>query len=175
MKAPIRIGLWWVPFLLVAAPLFGWIPGHRDLLDFFLPMRQATASMLATGTAPWLNLANGCGEAWFANPETAVLYPPAWLHMVFPSQWALSLEIALHLLPLGEVLADGKKQLQILEDKNNKIQVFGLEEKEAHSASDVQQIIDYGSSIRTTHATSANDTSSRSHAICQLSVRIEGK
>lgn len=63
-------------------------------------------------------------------------------------------------------LLNNKKKLQILEDKNNKIQVFGLEEKEAMSASDVQQIIDYGHSIRTTHQTSANDTSSRSHAIC---------
>ncbi len=52
---------------------------------------------------PWLNLANGCGEAWFANPETAVFYPPAWLHMVASPEWALALEIALHLawLSLG--------------------------------------------------------------------------
>lgn len=35
-------------------------------------------------------------------------------------------------------LLNNKKQLQILEDKNNKIQVFGLEEKEAYSAADVQ-------------------------------------
>jgi len=34
-------------------------------------------------------------------------------------------------------LLNNKKQLQILEDKNNKIQVFGLEEKEAFSGSDV--------------------------------------
>jgi len=35
-------------------------------------------------------------------------------------------------------LLNNKKKLQILEDKNNKIQVFGLEEKEAFSSSDVQ-------------------------------------
>lgn len=35
-------------------------------------------------------------------------------------------------------LLNDKKQLQILEDKNNKIQVFGLEEKEARSAVEVQ-------------------------------------
>ena len=72
-------------------------------------------------------------------------------------------------------LLNNKKKLQILEDKNNKIQVYGLEEKEATSAADVQQIIDYGHSIRTTHQTAANDTSSRSHAICQLSLKIDGK
>lgn len=63
-------------------------------------------------------------------------------------------------------LLNNKKKLQILEDKNNKIQVFGLEEKQAFSSAEVQDIIDYGHSIRTTHQTQANDTSSRSHAIC---------
>ena len=66
------LGLWWVPLLLFMAPLAGVVPAHRDLVDFFAPMRGLTASMLSSGTAPWLNLANGCGEAWFANPETAV-------------------------------------------------------------------------------------------------------
>ena len=32
-------------------------------------------------------------------------------------------------------------------------------------------IIDYGHSERTTHSTAANDTSSRSHAICIIKVR----
>jgi len=101
MKSPQRLGLWWVPLLLVLAPAMGYVPAHRDLIDFFAPMRRATAEMLITGTAPWLNLANGCGEAWFANPETAVLYPPAWLHLVLPVPWAMTLEIGLHLALLS--------------------------------------------------------------------------
>jgi hypothetical protein len=98
-----RLGLWWVPFLLALAPAAGFFPGHRDLVDFFAPMRAATAAALAAGEIPWLNLANGCGEAWFANPETGVLYPPVWLHLTLPAPWALSLEIAFHLawLSLG--------------------------------------------------------------------------
>ena len=72
-------------------------------------------------------------------------------------------------------LLNNRKQVQILEDKNNKIQVFGLEEREAYTATDVQQIIEYGQSIRTTHSTAANDTSSRSHSICKLQLRIDGK
>jgi hypothetical protein len=92
-----RLGLWWVPLLLFLTPLAGVVPAHRDLQDFFAPMRGLTASMLGSGAGPWLNLANGCGEAWFANPETAVLYPPAWLHLLLPGQWALAGEIALHL------------------------------------------------------------------------------
>lgn len=96
-----RLGLWWIPLLLVLVPAAGMMPAHRDLIDFFAPMRGLTAQMLATGVGPWINLANGCGEAWFANPETAVLYPPAWLHLVLPASWALSAEIALHLALLS--------------------------------------------------------------------------
>ncbi|RZK14095.1 MAG: hypothetical protein EOO43_16860 [Flavobacterium sp.] len=31
------------------------------------------------------------------------------------------------------------------------------------------ELIEYGNSVRTTHQTVSNDTSSRSHAICQVS------
>lgn len=89
--------MWWVPLLLILAPLVGWMPAHRDLIDFFAPMRGLTAEFIGMGVGPWLNLSNGCGEAWFANPETAVLYPPAWLHLILPTPWALTAEIALHL------------------------------------------------------------------------------
>ncbi len=97
------IPLWWVPLLLALAPVVGLSPAPRDILDFFAPMRAMTASSLSAGVMPWLNLANGCGEAWFANPETAVLYPPAWVHLILPPVWAMALEIGLHLawLSLG--------------------------------------------------------------------------
>ena len=95
------VGLWWVPLLLISAPLLGWMPTHRDLIDFFAPIRGLTAEFIRAGDTPWINLANGCGEAWFANPETAVLYPPAWLHLVLPGSWALTVEIALHLALLS--------------------------------------------------------------------------
>ena len=72
-------------------------------------------------------------------------------------------------------LLNQKAKLQILEDKNNKIQVHGLVENQAKSASEIQQIIDFGHSVRTTHQTAANDTSSRSHAICQIIVKIKGR
>ena len=97
MRRADLVGLWWVPLLLMLAPLVGWMPAHRDLIDFFAPMRGLTAELIGSGVGPWMNLANGCGEAWFANPETAVLYPPAWLHLVLPGPWALTAEIALHL------------------------------------------------------------------------------
>lgn len=36
-------------------------------------------------------------------------------------------------------------------------------------------MIDYGHSVRTTHQTAANDTSSRSHAICQIHIKQQGR
>ena len=63
-------------------------------------------------------------------------------------------------------LLNGKKKLQIQEDGNSKIQVSGLTERQASSEKEMNSIIDFGHSERTTHSTAANDTSSRSHAVC---------
>jgi kinesin family protein 2/24 len=68
-------------------------------------------------------------------------------------------------------LLNNKKKLQVMEDANNRIQIQGLEEKEAASMEEMMEIINYGHSVRTTHCTAANDTSSRSHAVCQIFVR----
>lgn len=63
--------------------------------------------------------------------------------------------------------------MTLLEDANQKIQVQGLERKNANSADEMLKIIEYGHTVRTTHATTSNDTSSRSHAICQISIRTK--
>jgi kinesin family protein 2/24 len=42
------------------------------------------------------------------------------------------------------------------------------------SEEEILNLISFGNSVRTTHATKANDTSSRSHAICQIKVHEEG-
>jgi len=63
-------------------------------------------------------------------------------------------------------LLNGKKKLMIQEDGNSKIQVSGLQERIAHTEAEMLEIIEFGHSERTTHSTAANDTSSRSHAIC---------
>ena len=62
-------------------------------------------------------------------------------------------------------LLNNKKQLMVLEDKNQKVQIKGLEEVDVQSEEELNQAIEYGNSIRTTKATQANDTSSRSHAV----------
>lgn len=68
-------------------------------------------------------------------------------------------------------LLNGKKKLMIQEDANSRIQVSGLEERPAASEQECLEIIEYGHSVRTTHSTAANDTSSRSHAICQIKIK----
>ncbi len=65
-------------------------------------------------------------------------------------------------------LLNNKNKLQVLEDKNQKVQVFGLEERLASSPDEMRLIIDMANSIRTTHNTVTNETSSRSHAICNV-------
>lgn len=65
-------------------------------------------------------------------------------------------------------LLNEKTVLNILEDKNGNIQIPGLTEKNAENAKELLGIMEEANANRTTHATAANDTSSRSHAICQV-------
>jgi kinesin family member 2/24 len=67
-------------------------------------------------------------------------------------------------------LLNDKALLNIMEDKNGNIQIPGLTEQGAGSAKELLLIMEQANSNRTTHATTANDTSSRSHAICQVAV-----
>ncbi len=68
-------------------------------------------------------------------------------------------------------LLNNRNKLTLLEDANQKIQVQGLTEKAVSSADEMIKIIEFGHTVRTTHATTSNDTSSRSHAICQISIK----
>ena len=72
-------------------------------------------------------------------------------------------------------LLNNKNKLQVLDDKNGKVQIFGLEEIFAETPDDMRDIIDRANSIRTTHNTVTNETSSRSHAICNIVIKEEGK
>lgn len=71
-------------------------------------------------------------------------------------------------------LINNHEQLKLLEDKNNKVQIQGLKEQFVQSEDEIISLINQGNSMRTTHATKANDTSSRSHAVCQIKVHEEG-
>ena len=68
-------------------------------------------------------------------------------------------------------LLNNRNKVAALEDKNNKIQIYGLEEKKVNSPEEMKNIVDYANTVRTTHNTVTNETSSRSHAICNFIVR----
>jgi len=68
-------------------------------------------------------------------------------------------------------LLNDRHRLKILEDGKGEVVITGLEEYQASDPSDFLTLVDAGNRNRTTHATEANDTSSRSHAICQILLR----
>lgn len=70
-------------------------------------------------------------------------------------------------------LLNNRNKLSVLEDKNQKVQVFGLEEKLVESPEEMGEMIDLANSIRTTHNTVTNEVSSRSHAICNIIIKEE--
>lgn len=77
-------------------------------------------------------------------------------------------------------LLNGKAKLRVLEDAKNQVQVVGLQERAVESVDDVLKLIQMGNNIRTSGVTSANNHSSRSHAVFQIILkrrngRLRGK
>jgi kinesin family protein 2/24 len=68
-------------------------------------------------------------------------------------------------------LLNGKAKLRVLEDGKNQVQVVGLQEKVVENPDEVIKLIQVGNNIRTSGQTSANNHSSRSHAVFQLQLK----
>ena len=68
-------------------------------------------------------------------------------------------------------LLSGKSKLRVLEDGKQQVQVVGLTESVVSSVEDVLKLITSGNNIRTSGQTSANQHSSRSHAVFQIILR----
>ena len=73
----------------------------RDHSDYFVPLRYFTAQQMTAGALPLWNPYNASGEPWFANPQTGVFYPPAWLFLALPFPAAYVLYLALHVVMLS--------------------------------------------------------------------------
>ncbi|KAJ1444753.1 P-loop containing nucleoside triphosphate hydrolase protein [Pelagophyceae sp. CCMP2097] len=67
-------------------------------------------------------------------------------------------------------LMNERARLQVREDARGEVNVIGLEEVLVRDAAELLATIDRGNALRTTQRTEANDTSSRSHAVCQISI-----
>ena len=72
-------------------------------------------------------------------------------------------------------LLNNKNRLTILDDKYGKVQVYGLINQIAETKEEMHQIINAANSIRTTKNTVTNETSSRSHAICNIVIKLKGE
>ena len=68
-------------------------------------------------------------------------------------------------------LLSGKSKLRVLEDGKQQVQVVGLTESVVGSVDDVLKLITSGNILRTSGQTSANQHSSRSHAVFQIILR----
>ena len=102
IKPGYRVALAAVPGVVVAlAALLGWVPTGRDLPSYFVPLRHCTAEVLAGSRSPFWNPNVGCGEPFFANPQTGLLYPPAWLAALLPPAAAVGVEVGVHLAILA--------------------------------------------------------------------------
>ena len=71
-------------------------------------------------------------------------------------------------------LLNNKNKLQVLDDKKGKVQIYGIINQLAETPEMMHHIIDAANAIRTTHNTVTNETSSRSHAICNIVVKLKG-
>lgn len=65
-------------------------------------------------------------------------------------------------------LLNDKAKLRVLEDAHQQVQIVGLREEAVESVEDVLNLINVGNTIRTSGQTSANNHSSRSHAVFQI-------
>jgi kinesin family protein 2/24 len=69
-------------------------------------------------------------------------------------------------------LLNNREKLSVLEDKNQTVQIFGLEEIPVTSPEQMKTVVELANNLRTTHNTVTNETSSRSHAICNVNINI---
>ncbi|XP_069127828.1 kinesin-like protein KIF2A isoform X1 [Argopecten irradians] len=68
-------------------------------------------------------------------------------------------------------LLNKKQKLRVLEDHKQQVQVVGLKEEPITNPDDVLRLIQHGNNVRTSGTTSANQHSSRSHAVFQIILR----
>jgi len=70
-------------------------------------------------------------------------------------------------------LLNNQKRLRVLEDGKQQVNVVGLSEKVVTALPDVLQLLQRGTEIRASGTTSANENSSRSHAVFQVSAPLD--
>ncbi len=101
-----RPWLRWTPFALLGGVLLAWLwpllAGETlfwglPTLQFY-PWRAYAFDQLRAGQLPLWNPYNGGGAPLLANYQTAVFYPPNWLHLVLPHVTAMNLLAVGHVI-----------------------------------------------------------------------------
>jgi len=96
-------------------------------------------------------------------------------YLTCPKYKSLKLQVSCSYFEIysGKVfdLLSGKSKLRVLEDGKQQVQVVGLTESVVESVDDVLKLITSGNNLRTSGQTSANQHSSRSHAVFQIILR----
>ncbi|NPV67949.1 MAG: hypothetical protein HPY64_12455 [Anaerolineae bacterium] len=96
----------WMLFGLLGVVLLGWLwpllAGETlfwglPTLQFY-PWRAYAFAELRAGHLPLWNPYNGGGAPLLANYQTAVLYPPNWLHLILPDVTAMNLLAVAHIV-----------------------------------------------------------------------------
>jgi len=102
MRPGTRLALAAAPGVFVAlAALLGWAPTGQDLPSYFVPLRHRTAEVLSGSRSASWNPDVGCGEPFFANPQSGLLYPPVWPAAFLPPRVAVGVEAGFHLAVLA--------------------------------------------------------------------------
>ncbi|XQJ24124.1 Kinesin-13 1, putative [Leishmania guyanensis] len=70
-------------------------------------------------------------------------------------------------------LLNGRRPLRALEDDKGRVNIRGLTEHCSSSVEDLMSIIGQGNAVRSCGSTGANDTSSRSHAILEIKLKVK--
>ena len=73
-------------------------PQHFDLVFQFYPWADFLKRCVANGEFPLWNSFSYLGTPFFANPQTAVLFPLTWIHLIFPLAVSFSLVLTCKLL-----------------------------------------------------------------------------
>jgi hypothetical protein len=99
----------WLPFLLLGLVLLAWLwpllAGQTlfwglPALQFY-PWRSYAFDQLQSGLLPFENPYNGGGAPLLANYQTAIFYPPNWLHLLLPHVPAMNLLAVGHIVWAG--------------------------------------------------------------------------
>ena len=93
---PLLLGAAWLAVLFGRLLSPGRALANRDILLFHLPLRVCFRNLVAGGLLPlWNPWLNG-GQPILSNPSYAAFYPPTWLVLPLPPEYALSVLAMLH-------------------------------------------------------------------------------